>query len=186
MRADLPQRTDYSAEEAFRLSPEGRWELIDGRFVFMSPAGARHGQMVARVSRKLAEVVEARGLGVVLAGDVGFVLRRKPDAVRAPDVAFVRASRLPSGLPSTFFEGAPDLAVEVMSPADGWPDVARKAEEFLAAGSLAIWALDPETRTARVYSRDGERRYGADDVLSCPALLADFALPLAELWPALA
>jgi Uma2 family endonuclease len=92
------------------------WELVEGRVVFVSPSGARHGRVVARVTRALSDFVEARQLGVVLAGDVGFVLRRHPDTVRAPDVAFLTSARLPESLPVEFMSGAPDLAVEVVSP----------------------------------------------------------------------
>jgi Uma2 family endonuclease len=178
------QRSDYTAEEAFWLNPSGPWELVEGRFVFMSPAGARHGRAVARVSRALSEIVESRRLGVVLTGDVGFVLRRGPDVVRAPDVAVVAAHRVAAGLPSEFVEGAPDLAVEVMSPSDRWPEVERKAGEFLAAGAMAVWVLDPEHQVARMYERSGVRLLTANEALTCPAVLGDFALHPAELWSA--
>jgi Uma2 family endonuclease len=150
--------------------------------VFMSPSGVRHGHLVVRISRALSEFAESRDLGVVLAGDVGFVLRRKPDAVRAPDVAFVRTARVASGLPAEFFEGPPDLAVEVMSPGDRWPEVERKAREFLAAGAVAVWAIDPEQRIACAYGAEADRHFGSDDSLSCPALLGDFKLALRDLW----
>jgi Uma2 family endonuclease len=181
VRPEVLLRSDYTAEEAFWLNPSGSWELIDGRFVFMSPAGARRGRMVARVSRVLSDLVEPRGLGVVLAGDVGFVLRRRPDAVRAPDVAFVRAERVASGLPAEFFEGPPDLAIEVMSPSDRWPDVERKAQEFIAAGATAVWVIDPEQKIARTYTRNGSELLREEDRLTCPALLGDFSLGLKDL-----
>jgi Uma2 family endonuclease len=179
-RADVPG-LDYTAEEAFWLNPSGVWELVDGRFVFMSPAGARHGSLVARVSRALADFVEPRGLGIVLAGDVGFVLRRKPDAVRAPDVAFLRADRA-STLPTGFVEGAPDLAVEIMSPGDRATEVERKAREFVGAGSTAVWVIDPDEKTCRVYAANGSNVLAGDAALACPELLGAFALRLSDLW----
>lgn len=172
----------YTAEEALRLNPSGTWELVDGRFVFMSPAGARHGRMVARISRALCDAVEPRGLGVVLAGDAGFVLRRGPDLVRAPDVAFVRASRVTAELPSEFIIGPPDIAVEVMSPGDRWPEVDRKASEFIAAGATAVWVIDLERKLARVVTRHGHHVLAPDDALTCPELLGDTALRVADLW----
>jgi Uma2 family endonuclease len=172
----------YTAEEALRLNPPGTWELVDGQFVFMSPAGARHGRMVARISRALCDAVEPRGLGVVLAGDAGFVLRRAPDLVRAPDVAFVRASRVTAGLPSEFMIGPPDLAVEVMSPGDRWSEVDHKAAEFISAGATAVWVIDMEQRIARVISKDESRVIAQDGALTCPELLGDVVLQLADLW----
>jgi Uncharacterized protein conserved in cyanobacteria len=60
-----------------------------------------------------------RGASVTYAAETGFVLARNPDTVRAPDVAFVSMERAAQHLGHTgFFEGAPDLAVEVVSPHD--------------------------------------------------------------------
>jgi Uma2 family endonuclease len=182
VRPEILLRSDYTAEEAFWLNPPGSWELIDGRFVFMSPTGVRHGVLVTRIARILSELVEGNRLGFVLTADVGFILRRKPDAVRAPDIAFLRSQRLAAGLPSEFFEGAPDLAVEIMSPSDRWPDMERKAQEFLAAGTTAVWVLDPEQKTARVCDRTGVRLLGATDELACPSLLPGFVLRLTDIW----
>jgi Uma2 family endonuclease len=182
MRADVLGGGDYTAEEAFWLNPAGAWELVDGRFVFMSPAGARHGKLVARVSRALAAFVEPRALGIVLAGDVGFVLRRKPDAVRAPDVAFLLAARVDGGLPTGFVEGVPDLAVEILSPGDRPAEVEGKAREFVAAGSMAVWVLDPDEQTCQVHDGEGSRTVPRDGVVTCPDLLGAFALRLYELW----
>ena len=172
----------HTAENALQLHPGELWELVEGRLVVMSPAGARHGRIVARVSRALSDFVESRRLGFVLAGDVGFVVRRRPDTVRAPDVAFLRADRFPDGLPAEFVEGAPDLAVEVLSPGDRWSGVTGKAREFIAAGATAVWAIDPAAALARVYTAGGERPLASDEVLACPTLLPDFGLPLGELW----
>jgi Uma2 family endonuclease len=171
-----------TAEAAWTLDPPGLWELVDGQVVFMSPAGARHGRVVARVTRTLGDFVEARRLGVVLAGDVGFVLRRDPDTVRAPDVAFLSAARLTGPLPAEFVSGAPDLAIEILSPSDRWSEVDKKASEFLTAGALAVWAIDPGAETAKLYSRADARELLRTDVLSCPELLEDFELCLPDLW----
>lgn len=150
--------------------------------MFVSPAGARHGRVVARVPRALGDFVDARRLGVVLAGDVGFVLRRKPDTVRAPDVAFLAAARVPATLPADFMNGAPDLAIEVLSPGDRWKAVDEKAAELLAAGAQAVWAIDPGDETARVYARGGSRALARDVRLTCPPLLGDFELLVSDLW----
>ena len=58
-------------------------------------------------------------LGFPFGAEAGFIIGRDPDTVRAPDFAFVRKDRVPGGrLPKGFFPGAPDLAVEVLSPSD--------------------------------------------------------------------
>jgi Uma2 family endonuclease len=175
-------QSTLTAEAAWALDPSGLWELVDGRVVAVSPAGARHGRVVARVTRALADFVEARRLGVVLAGDVGFVLRRDPDTVRAPDVAFLAAARLKGPLPAEFVTGAPDLAIEILSPGDRRSEVDQKAAEFIAAGATAVWAIDPGAETAKIYSGAGARELLRTDGLTCPELLGDFELRLLELW----
>jgi Uma2 family endonuclease len=126
-------------------------------------------------------VYTARGLAVV--GDPGFVLARGPDVVRAPDVAFVRRERIAAGLPTGFFEDAPDLACEVVSPDDTRPELEAKARQFLDAGTLEVWVIDPIRKTARSYRADGGRTLGAGETLSCLELLGDFTLAPGDLWP---
>jgi Uma2 family endonuclease len=182
MSAPLAQDSPLTAESAWALDPPGCWELVEGRLQFMSPAGARHGRVVARVTRALADFVDARRLGMVLAGDVGFVLRREPDTVRAPDVAFLTTARLPGPPPAEFVSGAPDLAIEVLSPSDRWSAVDDKAAEFLAAGARAVWALDPGEEKAKIYTSQGARSLTRADALSCPELLGSFELRLLDVW----
>src|SRR3954470_9248342 len=109
-----------TAEELFDMGDIGRCELIDGEIVRMSPAGAKHGIVAMNLGATLRQFVKAKGLGRVFAAETGFKLA--PRRVRAPDVAFVRADRLAGGVPEKFFDGPPDLAIEVVSPSDTWPE----------------------------------------------------------------
>jgi Uma2 family endonuclease len=183
MDAAITETSNLTVERAFLLDVSGRWELIDGCVVPVSPAGARHAVVVARVTRVLGAFVEARRLGVVLAGDAGFILRRNPDTVRAPDVAFVTAARLPGRAPAAFLEGAPDLAIEINSPGDSWNAVDKKAGEFITAGARAVWAIDPGDETAKTYTLEVSRMLAPGEALTCLELLGDFELHLVDLWP---
>jgi Uma2 family endonuclease len=133
----------------------GRCELVRGELVMMSPAGSRHGAVAARIAKAIADAVEPTKLGVVFAAETGFVLERNPDSVRAPDVAFVRAERITSGIPAGFFPGPPDLAVEVLSPNDQPQDVTAKVSQWLAAGTRLVWVVDPAARTLTAYGPAG-------------------------------
>ena len=149
----------------------------------MSPAGAEHGQVVMAVSLALGNFVKQHGLGVVYGAETGFQIAQAPDTVRAPDVAFVGAQRLPPGRMRGFFPGPPDLAVEVVSPGDRAGEVQRKVQEWLEAGCREVWVVDPDTRTVTVYRslhqivvlRGSER-------LVCEELLPGFSLLVAELF----
>jgi Uma2 family endonuclease len=99
-----------TAEEFWKLpDPEhgGKMELVRGIVACHMPVGGPHGEIALTCGSALQEFARRDGLGA--AGvEVGFVLARRPDVVRAPDVHFVRADRLPEGrMPSGFFEGPP-------------------------------------------------------------------------------
>ena len=104
-----------------------------------------------------------------------------PDTVRSPDVAFVRGERIPPGGVRAFFDGAPDLAVEVISPSDRASEVIAKARDWLRSGCTAVWVVDPETKTVTVYSRGQPTLFlSADDTLACEELLPGFRLPVSQ------
>ena len=140
-----------TAEELFEMGDIGRCELIYGELVMMSPAGAEHGVVAARFVRYLAEFVEQHDLGFVFSSETGFTVERGPDLVRAPDASFVRKDRVGSSLPEGYFDGVPDLAVEVVSPDDRRREVAEKVNMWLAHGARVVWVADPRQMTVVVH-----------------------------------
>lgn len=162
---------------------EGRSELVEGRLVREPPAGMEHGRLTARIGSLLRAFVHERGLGEVFGAETGFVLSEDPPTVRAPDVAFVTADRLPPGdLPAGFGQGAPDLAVEVVSPSSTAADVRSKVVDYLDTGAREVWVVEPGTRTLEVYRWDGDLRMlrGSDEILGGD-VLPGFALTVGEL-----
>src|SRR2546429_7354931 len=114
-----PPQSLMTANEFLHVRiPEKRAELVRGKLVVREPAGLRHGGVAMDLARRLADHVDARGLGQVYAAETGFALARDPDTVRAPDIAFIRGNRLPDPEPTGFPHLAPDLVVEVLSPGD--------------------------------------------------------------------
>ena len=107
-----------TAEDLFHLPDDNcRCALVGGELQRMNPAGFEHGAVIVNLTIPLGQHVKAHRLGVVCGAETGFVLARNPDTVLAPDIAFVRRDRIPAtGRPTFFWEGAPDLAVEVTSP----------------------------------------------------------------------
>jgi Uma2 family endonuclease len=172
-----------SADQLLLTPGLGRCELLRGEISMMSPAGSEHGHIVIRVTLPLAGYVEQHHLGMVFGAETGFQIERDPDTVRAPDVAFVRAARIGGRLGKGYFPGAPDLAVEVVSPSDRPADVAAKVRDWLAAGCLAVWVVDPETGTVAVHRRGSPvaTLTEADD-LSGDAVVPGFRLPVAAVF----
>jgi Uma2 family endonuclease len=125
-----------TADELLAMGDIGRCELIYGELVMMSPAGFTHGEVVSRIDRLIGNFVTENDLGVTLGAETGYILARNPDLVRAPDVSVVLKARLPSNTLNKFFPGAPDLAVEVVSPDDTMREVSDKADLWVAHGAI--------------------------------------------------
>jgi Uma2 family endonuclease len=118
----------------------------------MEPAGFDHGATIPDLAYLLHGFVKRHKLGVVTGAETGFVLTRNPDTVRGADIAFVRAERLKGkSRPTSFWVGAPDLAVEVLSPDDRPAEVATKVDDYLAAGALLVWVVNPKRKTITVH-----------------------------------
>jgi len=148
-----------TAEEFLHLPDPiegGKMELDRGRVVCMSPVGLEHGEIAIDVAFALKTFADAHRLGRVSA-ETGFKLAEDPDIVRAPDVSFVTAGRRPAGAGRRrFVDGAPDLAVEVMSPDDREKDLLAKAGEYLDAGAARVWLVRPAMRSVTVFRAGGE------------------------------
>jgi Uma2 family endonuclease len=152
----MPPVELMTAAELLRTSlPDKRVELVRGVLVVREPAGYRHGDITARLAKRLMDVVEAGGLGRVLAAETGFQVASDPDTVRAPDVAFVSRARLPDPELPGYPALAPDLVVEVLSPGDRPGETLAKVGDWLNAGVRLVWIVDPARRLARVYRQDG-------------------------------
>lgn len=148
----------------------------------MSPTGFVHGEVEGYVYALLLAFVRRTGSGRVATGEVGCKLPN--GRVRAPDVLFVRAERVAAeGPPAGFLPGAPDLAVEVLSPEDGPGEVKDKANEWIAAGTDRVWAVDPSARTVTVYRHAvAPEVLGESDTLEGGAVLPGFVCRVAEIF----
>src|SRR5829696_7443182 len=143
--------TSVTADELFAMGDIGRCELVRGEIIRMSPAGAEHGDVAAEAARIIGNHVKAKKLGKVYAAETGFTIERAPDTTRAPDVAFVRTESVPKRYRRGFFDGPPDLAVEVVSPDDTHSEVAAKVAQWLPAGTRSVWVVDPPNKSIEVH-----------------------------------
>ena len=132
----------------------------------------------------LAQHVRAHGLGLTFGAETGFLLSRDPDTVRAPDIAFVRTESLPSdGVPQGFIPGAPDLAVEIVSPGDTVYEVDEKTAVWLAAGAETVWIVNPRRRSVTIHHKSGGTRVlGENEELSGEPTVPGFSLPVRAIF----
>lgn len=181
-----PARSAFAtAEDLPYLGPEeGLSELVAGALVREPAPGEEHGWIAGTVFGHLFSFVREHRLGRLYAAETGFVLARDPDTVRAPDVAFVSAERLASTVRrGPYFEGAPDLAVEVLSPGNRPAAMAAKVGDFLAAGARAVWVVDPSRRSVTVH-RPGRlpETLSRADILDGGTAVPGFRLPVREIF----
>lgn len=173
-----------TAEDLMRLPEDGfRYELVQGEIRKMTPAGAPHGQSAMEIGWRLAQYVRTNNLGAVFAAETGFEIARNPATVRAPDVAFVSRERIPSsGVPQGYWQGAPDLAVEVVSPGDSYVGVEDKVLDWLQAGTRMVIVVNPDKRVVSVYRALKAVVLTENDVLSGEDVVPGWSVAVKDLF----
>jgi len=176
-----------TAEELLRMHSDGsRCELVRGELRKIAPAGYEHGGIIMNISTPLDQYVRANNLGRVYAAETGFVISSDPDTVRAPDVAFVTLDRIPAERPSRgYFPGAPDMAIEVVSPGDTFAEVEEKVLDWLSAGTRMVVTVNPRSRIVTVYrSLTGIVALTTQDTLQGADIVPGWSIPVAEIFEA--
>jgi Uma2 family endonuclease len=143
-----------TADELQAMPDDGFvYELIKGELIKVSPPpGHEHGLVTMNIAGPLYEYAKNKNLGKVFAAETGFLLEQNPDTVRAADVAFVKRERIEKAGPIRgYWVGAPDLAVEVVSPSDTVRRVEGKVAQWLEAGTRLVWVVSPRLHTVTVY-----------------------------------
>ena len=182
------QKTLLTADEFydFCYKNDGRYELVDGEVVELSPVNDEHSGIAINIGTAFNNYSRRHGFGQ--AGvEAGYIVLSGPDTVRGPDVSFRLVPRNRRRQSAGFLSGAPDIAVEVVSPSNTAAEIERKVREYLAAGSQSVWAVYPPTRAnprrVIVHRPDGATTtYTGNDVITDEELLPGFSLPLAEIF----
>lgn len=181
----MTTQVQTTADELLRL-PRGRnrYELIRGELRTMAPAGYAHGKLAMDFATLLNVHVKANKLGAVTAAETGFKLTTDPDTVRASDTAFVSQKRLDEvGPVQGYWPGAPDLAVEVVSPNDLYTEVSDKVAEWLQAGSKMVVVVNPRRQQVFVHAPDADVKVlEIDDTLDGGEVVPGWQLPIKELF----
>lgn len=179
------QTRPVTAEELLHLPNDGhRHELVRGELREMPPAGSEHGYVAMNLAATLQHHVRENGLGRVYAAETGFKIASDPDTVRAPDTAFISRERVEAAQRvEGYWPGAPDLAVEVISPGDTHSEVTEKALDWLRSGCRSVWVVDPRRRTVTVYrSRTDIRILTEDDSLEDFEVVKGFGIPVSDIF----
>lgn len=165
--------------EQFQKLPEREgtiYELDEGELLMEPSPAVRHNLIRQRIAMKLMQFVESHRLGIVLE-EMDF--RLASDTVRNPDVAFVTAEHLKKiDVDRSPVDGAPVLAVEVISPSNTAQDMVKKTQQYIQAGCRSVWIVYPSLRLVEVHSPAGVRRVLEPELLREGSLFPEFALSL--------
>ena len=180
----------FMTEEEFDALPEDgveRW-IIDG-WLYERPMTRRsfpHSRTEAKIAYVLQRWLDRQpaATGLVLSGEAGFRLRRKPATNVGIDVAYVTAEQMAATSPNAaVIEGPPTLAVEIMSPSDTFGDSTRKIEAYLQAGVSLVWRVEPIFKFILVFRPDAPPQgFNIHDELTAEPHLPGFRVAVAEIF----
>ncbi len=170
------------------LPKHPRCELIKGVLVELMVASEEHEHTGSLVNWRMAAHVFPNRLGRVYTGSRGYITGPdSPATSRMPDVSFVSNARLAQpDLAGKLYNGAPDLAVEILSESNTPTQIAQKIREYLGAGGKAVWVIDIDARTLTVHTADAPPLVLTDaDTVDGEDYLPGFACAVADILPAL-
>lgn len=169
-----------TADELMQLEGPNRHELIKGELLTMPPPKALHGHVVANLIMLLLLHVKANKLGSVYA-ETGYKLETNPDTVLGPDVSFVARERL-DNVPDGYYPGAPNVAIEVLSPSDRPSRVHWKTDLWLSLGAKSVWVVNPKRRTVEIVRADGVKKllHQSDELVD--DTVPGFHVPVSEIF----
>ncbi len=185
--APYPMTTD----ELYAL-PDDKWtyELVNGVLVRMPLSSGRASSIGMRLAARLTLYVEDNGLGVVTGEQGGYRLdpAHLRDTEVGPDVAFVRADRIPAPTSPVYDDAwplAPDLAVEVASKNQYARGMGAKAQLYLTFGTRLVWVIWPRYQRVDVWRPGDEtpRALGVEDTLDGEDVVPGFTYSIARLFP---
>lgn len=174
-----------TAEELLQLPDDDlRHELINGELITMPLPRIPHGRIEARLGARLAQFVWDHDLGEAYIGDSGFQLTWNPDTVVGPDFAFVSKERLKeAGEVTGYWQGPPDLAVEVYTPGYRPGKVSERISRLFNAGTKQVWIVHLKHSTVTVYRSPSDlTTFSGSDYLESPDMFPGFRISLVTIF----
>ncbi|MFZ9737058.1 MAG: Uma2 family endonuclease [Prochlorotrichaceae cyanobacterium] len=179
-------KSEVWTDEAFMALPQDghRYEIVNGELVNRGNAGALHGNIAVILSSALFAIVHAQKLGVLFDSSTAF--KMKNGNKRSPDISFFAKARLQgmTELPMGFLEGAPDLAVEILSSGNTVEEMHDKLVEYFESGTRLAWMIHPNENYVLVYRcpQEPDRLLKSVDALDGEEVIPGFVFPVADLF----
>ena len=177
------RRSIPTDRELMALPKDGyKRELLHGEIV-MTPAGSEHGHEIMQFAAAFASFVYQHKLGQVFDGQTGF--RMKSRDVLSPDISFVSHARLreAGGTPKGFFEGAPDLAIEFLSPRESKKRMQQKLIQYFENGTTLAWVMDSKRQVVAVHHDvEPSKLLKEKDLLSGESIVPGFQIAVSMVF----
>jgi len=153
-------------------------ELIGGEVVKMPPPSHRHDRIKNRIKRLLDRHLDRNPhLAMESLVEMGAEVSKRD--VFVPDVSLVKLDRCPEE--ERVFRGAPDLAIEVVSPSDTIKRLKAKVDSYLQGGSNTVWVVFPESLSVTIYSNNSVRELKGDQTIEDP-VFPGFSTPVSAFF----
>lgn len=181
-----PKQGYWTYQDYLRLPDDGkRYEIIKGVLYMVNAPSFLHQFITSTLTRLLGNFVAENNLGLVLTAPFEVHLTEDTRPVQ-PDVLFIRAENWPD-TEAAFFEGAPDLVVEVLSPSSTRTDRIAKFTVYEQAKVNEYWIVNPKTRAIEVYTLTDEQyelkgEFTNEETIES-VVLADLNLTTSHLFP---
>ena len=159
-----------------------RAEYVDGKVIIMSPESVNDERLRWFIGTILQIFVESHGLGEIFGPNLQ--IRLRPRLRRIPGLLFISRARLHL-LKETHFEGAPDLAIEIVSPKSRERDEQDKYQEYEAAGIHEYWVIAPLEKRVDLFRLTAEGKYEPsplEDSVHHSTVIPGFFLKPEWLW----
>ena len=184
-----PEKRIWTDAEFMALNRDGhRYEIVNGELIDMGNSGAKHGYVCSILMILLGGYVRLHKLGAMFDSSTAF--KMKSGNKRSPDISFMAKERLQGldDIPDGFLEGAPDLAVEILSPSNTVEEIDQKLIEYFDNGSRLVWVINPKQNYILVYrnGQEPDRLLKSNDSLDGEEIVPGFNLPVVELFQKLA
>ena len=187
----ISEKRNWTDEEFMALPDGDRYELVNGELVIVGNSGMEHGNIGAFLCGLLEIYVRRNKLGSTFDSSTAFTMKtgnkrsRSECTTLSPDVSFIAKEHLKGlkKLPKGFFQSAPDLAVEIISPSNTFDEIHTKIVEYFDSGSKLVWVIHPDEESVLVYHKpQPDKLLQRSDTLDGETVIPGFTVPVAELF----
>jgi Uma2 family endonuclease len=170
-------------EEFERLPDDGnRYEVSEGELIVMTAPKSLHNRIVRKIFKAIEAFLDKSALGESYA-ESAQILSRNPLTIRIPDVAFLSNERIRTTEEDEYFAGAPELAIEVVSPSQSANYMGTKVEQYLRFGAKQVWIVYPKRKCIHVYRADKSMAIlDESETLTGGDLLPGFSVKVSDLF----